>query len=101
MDYPAGGFSVRDPRLGSVPQGLISHVMSWAQPLHTAYRLDEYFGGPLRMEDWRVSDGYYHYERDKSRYPAYPFRMSARDAARFGLLYARSGMWDDGNRILS
>ena len=61
---------------------------------------DEYFGGPLQMEDWRVSDGYYHYERDKSRYPAYPFRMSARDAARYGLLYARSGMWDE-SRILS
>jgi len=61
---------------------------------------DEYFGGPLRMEDWRISDGYYHYELDKSRYPAYPFRMSARDAARFGLLFARNGMWEDG-RILS
>jgi len=44
---------------------------------------DEYFAGPLQMEDWLVSDGYYHYELDKSRYPAYPFRMSARDAARF------------------
>ncbi len=52
------------------------------------------------MEDWRVSDGYYHYELDKSRYPAYPFRMSARDAARFGLLFARYGLWED-NRILS
>jgi CubicO group peptidase (beta-lactamase class C family) len=61
---------------------------------------DTYFGRPLRMEDWRVSDGYYHYELDKSRYPAYPFRMSARDAARFGLLFARYGVWDDG-RILS
>jgi CubicO group peptidase (beta-lactamase class C family) len=61
---------------------------------------DEYFGTPLQMEDWRVSDGYYHYERDKSKYPAYPFRMSARDAARFGLLFARGGMWHD-NRILS
>ncbi len=61
---------------------------------------DEHFGGPLEMEDWRISDGYYHYERDKSRYPAYPFRMSARDAARFGLLFARSGMWED-DRILS
>ncbi len=61
---------------------------------------DEHFGRPLGMEDWRVSDGYYHYERDKSRYPAYPFRVSARDAARFGLLYARLGMWDD-TRILS
>jgi hypothetical protein len=62
---------------------------------------DEYFGGPLQMEDWGVSDGYYHYELDKSRYPAYPFRMSARDAARFGLLFARNGMWDAENRILS
>ena len=61
---------------------------------------DEYFGQPLQMEDWRVSDGYYHYERDKSRYPAYPFRMSARDAARFGLLYARDGLWED-QRVLS
>ncbi|HZD05420.1 MAG TPA: serine hydrolase, partial [Longimicrobiales bacterium] len=61
---------------------------------------DEFFGRPLGMEDWRVSDGYYHYERDKSRYPAYPFRMSARDAARFGLLFARSGRRGD-TRILS
>jgi len=61
---------------------------------------DQYFAQPLRMEDWRVSDGYYHYERDKSKYPAYPFRMSARDAARFGLLYAREGLWGD-QRILS
>ncbi len=61
---------------------------------------DEHFGRPLQMEDWRLSDGYYHYERDKSKYPAYPFRMSARDAARFGLLFAREGVWD-GQRILS
>jgi CubicO group peptidase (beta-lactamase class C family) len=61
---------------------------------------DEHFGGPLAMEDWRLSDGYFHYERDKSQYPAYPFRMSARDAARFGLLFAREGRWDD-QQILS
>lgn len=61
---------------------------------------DEFFAGPLQMEDWRVTDGYYHLERDKSRYPAYPFRLSARDAARFGLLYARFGKWDD-QRVLS
>lgn len=61
---------------------------------------DEHFGEPLGMEDWRVSDGYYFYERDKSRYPAYPFRISARDAARFGLLFAREGLWGD-TRILS
>jgi CubicO group peptidase (beta-lactamase class C family) len=54
---------------------------------------DEYFAGPLGMEDWRVSDGYYHYELEKSMHPAYPFRLSARDAARFGLLFANGGTW--------
>ena len=61
---------------------------------------DEHFGRPLGMEDWRVSDGYYHYQRELSKFPAYPFRLSARDAARFGLLFAREGMWGD-RRILS
>jgi len=61
---------------------------------------DEHFATPLEMEDWRLSDGYYHYERDKSLHPAYPFRLSARDAARFGLVYTRGGVWGD-SRILS
>ena len=61
---------------------------------------DQHFAGPLEMEDWRLSDGYYHYERDKSMHPAYPFRLSARDAARFGLVYTREGEWGD-SRILS
>jgi hypothetical protein len=52
------------------------------------------------MQDWRVADGYYHYELDKSKFPAYPFRLSARDAARYGLLFARGGMWGD-EKILS
>ena len=61
---------------------------------------DEHFALPLGMTDWRISDGYYHLELDKSMYPAYPFRMSARDAARFGLLFARQGQWGE-SRILS
>ena len=61
---------------------------------------DRSFGQPLAMDDWRVTDGYYHLERDKSRFPAYPFRLSARDAARFGLLFAREGLWGE-ERILS
>jgi CubicO group peptidase (beta-lactamase class C family) len=28
-------------------------------------------------------------------HPAYPLRMSARDMARFGLLYLRGGAWRD------
>jgi CubicO group peptidase (beta-lactamase class C family) len=56
--------------------------------------------GPLRMEDYRVMDGYHHLEAEHSRYPAYPFKMSARDMARFGLLFLREGEWD-GKRLIS
>ena len=55
---------------------------------------------PLQMEDFRLLDTYYHYERHYSIHPAYPFRMSAKDMARFGLLYLRRGNWQ-GTRILS
>ena len=55
---------------------------------------------PLGMQDYRPSDGYYHYELDKSIHPAYPFRMSARDMARFGLLYLNRGHWA-GEQVVS
>ncbi len=58
------------------------------------------FADPLGMQDYRARDGYYHYEPDKSIHPAYPFRMSARDLARFGLLFLYDGAWGD-ERILS
>ena len=49
---------------------------------------------PLQMEDFRVEDGYY-FRGPDSIHPAYPFRMTARDMARFGLLYLRNGRWRD------
>lgn len=62
--------------------------------------LDVRFARPLGMQDYDPSHGYYHYERQKSVHPAYPLRMSARDLARFGLLYLREGRWGK-KRILS
>jgi CubicO group peptidase (beta-lactamase class C family) len=61
---------------------------------------DKCFAKPLQMQDYTPSCGYYHFERDKSMHPAYPFRMSARDMARFGLLYLNKGKWN-GKQILS
>jgi len=61
---------------------------------------DARFAGPLDMQDYRARDGYLHYELDKSIHPAYPFRMSARDCARYGLLFLYEGTWGD-ERILS
>ncbi|MBK3779163.1 serine hydrolase [Paraburkholderia aspalathi] len=49
---------------------------------------------PIGMQDYRPQDG--HYVRGpESMYPAYLFHLSARDLARFGLLYLRSGQWNN------
>jgi len=53
------------------------------------------FALPVQMEDFRLQDTYYHLEPEHSVHPAYPFRMSARDMARFGLLFLRGGRWQD------
>jgi CubicO group peptidase (beta-lactamase class C family) len=53
---------------------------------------------PIGMEDFRASDG--HYETiPESRFPAYVFDMSARDFARFALLYLRGGRWNDAQVV--
>jgi CubicO group peptidase (beta-lactamase class C family) len=49
---------------------------------------------PIGMQDFSVDSCDYGYELDKSMHPAYHFRMSARDMARFGVLYQRNGMWN-------
>lgn len=45
-------------------------------------------------------DGFYQFEPNKSKYPAYHFRMSAYDMALFGQLYENYGVWN-GRKILS
>ncbi|MEO7743407.1 MAG: serine hydrolase [Usitatibacter sp.] len=53
---------------------------------------------PLGMQDFRYDserkDGEY-VSFDTSIHRAYPFRMSARDLARFGLLFLRGGRWGE------
>lgn len=56
-------------------------------------QFEEHFARPLQMQDFRLQDTYYHLEAEHSRHPAYPFRMSARDLARIGLLFEREGRW--------
>jgi len=50
---------------------------------------------PIGMEDFNTADCYYQYENTLSMHPAYSFRMSARDMARFGVLYQKNGIWKD------
>jgi CubicO group peptidase (beta-lactamase class C family) len=53
----------------------------------------------IAMKDFATTDCTYAFERSKSKYPAYFFRMSARDMARFGLLYQNYGQWE-GEQIV-
>jgi len=58
-----------------------------------------------QMQDFRLEDMYYERagadspEYEKSRFPAYHFRLTARDLARFGLLMLQGGSWN-GNQII-
>ena len=47
----------------------------------------------LEMVDFRIDNTSYQYEWDKSLHPAYHFKMSARDMAKFGALYQKNGNW--------
>jgi CubicO group peptidase (beta-lactamase class C family) len=48
---------------------------------------------PIGMEDFRPSDVFY-FGGPLSIHPAYHFEITARDLARFGLLYLRHGRWN-------
>lgn len=65
---------------------------------------DRRIAGPLQMEDFKIGDGTWQ-TRDNygelSVHSRYCFRMSARDLARFGLLFLREGRWCDRQVILA
>lgn len=56
--------------------------------------------GESEDEEIPETDGVYQFEKSKSKYPAYHFRMSARDLALYGQLYLDRGDWN-GKQIIS
>ena len=46
------------------------------------------------MQDFRATEGEYYFE-EQSEHPGFIFRISARDLARFGVLYLNRGRWRD------
>ncbi len=50
---------------------------------------------PIGMEDYRPDMDFKYFYADQISTPAYLFKMSARDMARFGLLYLRNGHWEN------
>lgn len=99
------------PDRGSHPPGTYWFYNNWDfNALLTIYEqltksnvfqeFKEKLADPLAMQQFRLKDTKYHYERSKSKHPAYLFKMSALDLARFGLLFARDGVWE-GKRLIS
>jgi CubicO group peptidase (beta-lactamase class C family) len=108
--YAAGTPSMRaaQPRRGSHPPGTFWYYNNWDfNALGTIYEKQvrtkigvafrDRIAVPLGMEDFRLEDMYYEYslpnaeEPGRSIHPAYHFRLSARDMARFGYLFLRKG----------
>jgi CubicO group peptidase (beta-lactamase class C family) len=68
------------------------------QKIGTAFEAE--IASPIQMQDFRPEDMYYlnstnaSEEYAKSLFPAYHFRLTARDMARFGYLMLRHGAWN-------
>ena len=101
--YETAGMKASRPRRGSHMRDTFWYYNNWDFNVlctilekHTGrdFFVDFYhrIAAPIGMEDYRVMDGYHHLEPHNSIHPAYPFKLSARDMARIGLLFLRKGI---------
>jgi CubicO group peptidase (beta-lactamase class C family) len=92
------------PERGSHPPGTFFYYNNWDfNALGTIFEqatgewvfgaFHEQIAKRIEMEDFCLADCSYAFERSKSEHPAYFFKMSTRDMARFGLLYQDYGRW--------
>ncbi len=102
-NYQTARDRARLPQRGSHAPGTFWYYNNWDfNALGTIYeqctqtRIFEEFerciARPLHMQDYHVDDMQYLFQ-EYSLHPSYSFRISARDLARFGLLYLRQGRW--------
>lgn len=106
--------SKRWPERGSAPPGTRWFYNNWdfnvagtifedaaGEGIFEAF--DRMIAKPIGMEDYVPADGMYEPRsgfggaqgRSVSDHPAYVFRLSARDMARFGYLFLRKGRWNE------
>lgn len=57
--------------------------------------IEKHLAIPLQLQDFELRHASYHSQPEKFRHSWYPMRMSARDLARFGLLYLNKGRWKE------
>jgi CubicO group peptidase (beta-lactamase class C family) len=101
--YEAPDMKAERPQRGSHPPGSHWYYNNWDfNTLGFIYQKlvgDDVFHGfetriakPIGMEDFSAGDGKFVFE-PSSDYPAYTFRLTARDLARFGWLCVNRGRW--------
>lgn len=102
-EYETRGMAEKRPERGSHPHGTFWYYNNWDfNTLGGIYEksvgrsiFDDVateIAAPIGMQDFRPKDGRY-VRGSESRFPAYTMRMSARDMARFALLYLHHGNW--------
>ena len=107
--YETPDMARRRPARGSHAPGTFWYYNNWDfNALGTIYEhatgeriftaLQDRIAKPVGMQDYQPSDGEY-FRGTASEHPAYPIRMSARDLARFALLYLHEGRWN-GRQIV-
>jgi CubicO group peptidase (beta-lactamase class C family) len=101
--YETPGMAKLRPPRGSHAPGTFWYYNNWDfNALGTIYEhatstgifdaFDRHIAKPIGMQDYRPKDGEY-VRGNASIHPAYAIRMSARDLARFALLYLNGGNW--------
>jgi CubicO group peptidase (beta-lactamase class C family) len=107
--YEAPDMKARRPQRGSHPPGSYWYYNNWDfntlgfiyQKLVGAdvfHDFAERIAKPIGVEDFSAADGKFVFE-PSSDYPAYTFRLTARDLARFGWLYLNRGAWSDAQVV--
>lgn len=102
--YETEAMKKRRPERGSHAPGTFWYYNNWdfnalgtifeqRTGLNVFAAFQRHLATPLGMEDFRMADTEFVRGAD-SIHPAYPFRLTARDMARFGLLFARGGQWN-------
>jgi CubicO group peptidase (beta-lactamase class C family) len=105
--YETAGMTASKPPRGSHEPGAHWHYNNWDfNALGSIFdneveaslftKFEEDFAVPLGMQDFEGGRHTDYHTGDLSVHPAYPFQLSARDLARFGLMMARNGRWRGG-----
>lgn len=107
--YETAAMKEKKPARGAHAPGTFWYYNNWDfNALGTIYEaavgksifeaFEQKIAQPVGMQDYKPTDGSY-FRGGETLHPAYPINMTARDLARFALLYLREGRWN-GRQII-